>query len=116
MTKRCRSPSPEQVRAWACFLPPAVRSGTSMPHGRQLLTTALIAISCAACAAEWRRARVPAARDVRGVALIVEGPAFERPAAARRVREAVEQASGRRVVMVDRETSADDDAMKNLVA
>src|SRR5437867_4816875 len=87
-----------------------------MRRARQLLATFLIAVSCGGCAAQWPWARLPAAHDQRGVALIVDGPAFERPEVARRVREAVEQASGRHVVVIDAEASSDAEAVKTLAA
>jgi hypothetical protein len=83
---------------------------------RRLLVAVLVTVSCGACAVRSPWERVPSGNDPRSVALIVEGSAFARSGVARRVREAVEAASGRRVVMVDAEASSNDDAVKSLAA
>jgi hypothetical protein len=83
-----------------------------MSPRRQLLATVLSAVLCAACEMRFRPAAPSAPPDGRGVGLIVEGPPFDAPAVARRVKDAVEGVSGRRVVMV----GADGDVVQGLVA
>jgi len=87
-----------------------------MRRATRLFATVLVLLVCAACAGRSPWARVPVPSDVRGVALVVDGPAAGRPEVRRSLKQAVERASGRLVVLIDSETSPDDAAVKTLAA